>query len=115
MENPVASDLPALYNGASMLLLPSHYEGFGLTALEAMACGTPPIIADRSSLPEVVGDAGLRIDPDDPAMIANAIRRLLEDASLNEQLRAEGLARAKTFTWRRTAEITLQVYRQVVQ
>lgn len=107
------ADLPAVYNGASVLALPSHYEGFGLTALEAMACGTPVVAANRSSLPEVVGDAGLLVDPDDPASIADGLRRALEDSALRARLRIEGPARAAGFTWQRTAEIALSVYRAV--
>jgi glycosyltransferase involved in cell wall biosynthesis len=111
LEDAPESDMPAIYNGAEVVVLPSYYEGFGLTALEAMACGTPVVATNRSSLPEVVGDAGLLIDPYDPADIAAAIRRILEDGALRDQLRSAGPARAATFTWRRTAEIVLQVYR----
>jgi glycosyltransferase involved in cell wall biosynthesis len=114
LEDSPASDMPAIYNGASVLVLPSHYEGFGLTALEAMACGTPTVVANRASLPEVVGEAGLLINPDDSADIADAIRRVLYDADLRDRLRADGLARAATFTWRRTAETVLGVYRRVL-
>lgn len=110
LENIQASDLPAVYNAAVALVLPSYYEGFGLPALEAMACGTPAIVSDRSSLPEVVGEAGLLVDPDDPATIAESVRRLMDDSQLREHLRTAGLARAATFTWRRTAEIVHQVY-----
>ncbi len=114
VENPPRDDLPALYSGAAALALPSHYEGFGLTALEAMACGTPPVVSDRSSLPEVVGDAGLLVNPDDAGSIAGALRRLLTDSALRDTLRAAGLARARTFTWRRTAEIVREVYARVM-
>jgi glycosyltransferase involved in cell wall biosynthesis len=114
LEDITFADLPALYNGALALLMVSHYEGFGLPALEAMACGTPVVVANRSSLPEVVGDAGLLVDPDDPAAIAAAVQRLLEDGDLHRTLSADGLARAKTFTWRSTAEIVLQVYRSLL-
>jgi glycosyltransferase involved in cell wall biosynthesis len=119
LENTADSDLPAIYNGAAVLVLPSHYEGFGLPALEAMACGTPAIVANRSSLPEVVGAAvvgaaGLLVEPDDPAMIAAAVQRVLEDSALNEQLRRDGLAHAAHFTWRRTAETVLSVYRALL-
>lgn len=113
LEDAAHADLPAIYNGAAALVLPSHYEGFGLTALEAMACGTPPIVSDRSSLPEVVGDTGLLVDPDDPTALADAMRRILSDAGLRAHLRELGLARAATFTWRKTAETVLNVYRQV--
>ena len=114
VENPPRDDLPALYSGAAALVLPSHYEGFGLTALEAMACGTPPVVSDRSSLPEVVGDAGLLVNPDDEDSIADALRRLLTDSALRAALRDAGLARAATFTWRRTAEIVRTVYQRVM-
>jgi len=113
-ENFPAEDLPALYSGALALALPSFYEGFGLTALEAMACGTSPVVSDRSSLPEVVGDAGLLVNPDDPTSIAEALRRLLEDSALRARLRSTGLERARKFTWRRTAEIVRKVYDQVM-
>ncbi len=113
-ENFPAEDLPALYSGAIALALPSFYEGFGLTALEAMACGTPPIVSDRSSLPEVVGEAGLLVNPDDPESLADALRRLLEDTALREHLRLTGLERARQFTWRRTAEIVRSVYDRVM-
>jgi glycosyltransferase involved in cell wall biosynthesis len=111
IERPPVEDLVGLYNGARMLVMPSFYEGFGLPALEAMQCGTPPVVSDRASLPEVVGDAGLLVDPDDPAAIAEACRCLLHDAARYERLRAAGLARAARFTWRRTAETTLAAYR----
>jgi len=94
-----AEGLPALYRGARMLLLPSLYEGFGLTALEAMACGTPVITSKTSSLPEVVGDAALLVDPEDPASIASAIGRVLADDGLAKDLSARGLARARLFSW----------------
>ena len=113
VEDAPFEDLPALYSGALALALPSHYEGFGLTALEAMACGTPPIVSPRGSLPEVVGEAGLYAEPDDTDALADAMRRLLQDDTLRAELRRKGLARAATFTWRRTAEIALRVYRQV--
>lgn len=113
LADAAQADLPAIYNGAAALVLPSHYEGFGLTALEAMACGTPPIVSNRSSLPEVVEDVGLQVDPDDPTAIADAMRRILSDAGLRAHLRETGLARAATFTWRKTAETVLDVYRKV--
>lgn len=114
VENAPITDLPALYNGGLALVLPSHYEGFGLTALESMACGTPVITSDRGSLPEVVGDAGLLVSPDDPAEIAACMKHLLMDSALRSRLSAAGLARAATFTWRRTAEQTLAVYRRLL-
>lgn len=108
------SDLPAIYNAASLLVTPSFYEGFGLPALEAMACGTPVVAADRASLPEVVGEAGLLVNPDDPADIAQALARVLDDSSLRSQMRERGLAQAERFTWEKTAQATLEVYRDVV-
>ena len=114
IEDAPWADLPAIYNGATALVLPSHYEGFGLTAAEAMACGTPTIASNCSSIPEVVGEAGLLVDPDDPAEMADAIQRVLDDTALRDHLRIAGLARATAFTWRRTAEIVLDVYRRVL-
>ena len=103
----------ALYQGASAYVTPSSYEGFGLTALEAMACGVPVIAADRTSLPEVVGDAGLLVDLDAGA-IADAMRRVLMDQGLATELRRRGSARAAMFSWRETARLTAEVYRGTV-
>jgi glycosyltransferase involved in cell wall biosynthesis len=114
LENLAFDELIAIYNGAVALVLPSFYEGFGFPALEAMQCGVPTIVADRASLPEVVGDAGLLIDPEDPVSIADACERMLVQAELRAALREDGLARARTFTWRKTAEITRQVYQSVL-
>jgi len=98
-----------------MLLLPSLSEGFGLTALEAMACGTPVVVSNRSSLPEVVGDAALFVDPDDPASIASAIRRLFTDDTL-AKLHAElGLARASLFSWEKTARAVQAILHRVIE
>ena len=108
-------DLPRWYNAAGMFVYPSLYEGFGLPLLEAMACGTPVIAANTSSLPEVVGDAGLLVDPRDADELAGAIRRLAESASLREDLSARGRQRAAAYSWRRTAEETLAVYRDVMR
>lgn len=112
-ENIPPALLPALYNAASLLATPSFYEGFGLPALEAMACGTPTLVANRGSLPEVVGDSGLLVNPDDPDAIAEGLRRLLTDSGLRERLRTTGLARAGQFTWKRTASIVHRVYQQI--
>lgn len=108
------ADLPELYNAASVLVLPSFYEGFGLPALEAMSCGTPVVAADRASLPEVVGDAGLLVDPDDPEDIARALGRVLTEDALRARMQERGLERAARFTWEETARATLAVYRDVV-
>jgi glycosyltransferase involved in cell wall biosynthesis len=105
--------LPALYNMAHILALPSFYEGFGLTALEAMACGTVTVVSNRSSLPEVVGDVGLQINPDDPATIADALYHTVTDAAWRETMRQRSLERASTFSWERTAQVALSVYQKV--
>jgi glycosyltransferase involved in cell wall biosynthesis len=102
-------ELPALLSGALALVFPSFYEGFGLPALEAMACGTAVVAANSSSLPEVVGDAGLLVDPHDSEALAAAIQQVVEDTAVRTELRARGLARAAAFTWRRCAEETLRV------
>jgi glycosyltransferase involved in cell wall biosynthesis len=114
LENLSASDLPAVYNGAAALITPSFYEGFGLPALEAMACGVPTIVSNRGSLPEVVGDTGLLIDPDRPDDLADAMRRILIDSDLRQRSSEAGRTRAASFTWRCTAEIALSVYRRVL-
>lgn len=105
-------DLPALYTGALCFVYPSYFEGFGLPPLEAMRCGTPVIASDRTSLPEVVGDAGLLVDPFDEAALAHALAALLDDADLRTRLRTRGLARAASFDWRETARRTLEVYQR---
>lgn len=97
-------DLPALYRQAVMLVYPSLYEGFGLPVLEAMACGTPVITSGTSSLPEVAGEAALTVDPTDMADIAQAMAELLDNISLRNRLREEGIERARQFTWTRTAQ-----------
>ena len=106
------SDLPALYSGALALVYPSYFEGFGLPPLEAMQCGTAVIVGDRTSLPEVVGDAGVMVDPFDEDDIAAAIEKVINDSNLREQLRVKGLERAKLFNWRKTARQTLAVYQK---
>ncbi len=108
------ADLPGLYNAASVLTMPSFYEGFGLPALEAMACGTPVVVAERASLPEVVGEAGLLVNPDDPDDIAQALARALTDEPLRARMRELGLAQAARFTWEETARQTLAIYRMVL-
>lgn len=109
-----AHDLPALYGAATALVYPSLFEGFGLPPLEAMACGTPVVCSNTSSLPDVVGDAALMVDPLSAAALAGALRRVLDSADLRATLRAAGLARAALFTWERTARETLRVYRDAV-
>jgi glycosyltransferase involved in cell wall biosynthesis len=106
-------ELPAWYRGARALVSPSLAEGFGLPALEAMACGTPVIASNVSSLPEVVGDAGLLVDPTDTDAIADAMVRLLTDDSLRSDLKARGLERAAHFSWDSTAREMLMILDQV--
>jgi len=113
IEQVPGADLVGLYNGALLLAMPSFYEGFGLPALEALQCGTPVVVADRASLPEVVGVAGLLIDPDDPTTIADACWRIIHDASLRAHLQTEGQDQVRAFTWEETARRTLEVYRRV--
>jgi glycosyltransferase involved in cell wall biosynthesis len=107
-------ELAALMNGAIAFVYPSLYEGFGLPPLEAMACGTPVITSNRSSLPEVVGNAALLVDPEDTRELALAMARLVDDAPLREELRERGLERARAFSWQQTAELTSAVYESVV-
>jgi glycosyltransferase involved in cell wall biosynthesis len=102
-----------LYRAATAFVFTSTYEGFGLNPLEAMACGTPVISSNRSSLPEVVGDGGILIDPT-PGEIAAALAVLLNDANLQEALRQRGLEQAHTFSWSETARQTVQAYRGVL-
>ncbi len=107
-------DLPALITGAAALVFPSLYEGFGLPVLEAMACGTPVVTSNVSSLPEVAGEAALLVDPRSPAAIASAVTSILDEPALARRLREEGLKRAGRFSWRLTAERTLEAYRSVL-
>jgi glycosyltransferase involved in cell wall biosynthesis len=102
------------YSSAAVFAFPSRYEGFGLPLLEAMACGAPVVSSSASSLPEVVGDAGLLVDPSDVEGLCSALRQLLEDASLRQALSVAGRARAKKFSWRRMASETVRVYREVL-
>jgi glycosyltransferase involved in cell wall biosynthesis len=105
----------ALYRGALALVYPSLYEGFGLPLIEAMASGTPVLASHEASMPEVLGGAGLLLDPRDVSAWRDTIVRLVNDHALREDLRARGLARAATFTWQRTARLTLEAYREVAR
>ena len=107
-------ELPLWYNAADVFVYPSLYEGFGLPPLEAMACGTPVIVSDVSSLPEVVGDAALLVDPHKPDEWAAALSLLCRDADLRTDLVSRGLERAQEFSWTRMARETIQVYRDVL-
>jgi glycosyltransferase involved in cell wall biosynthesis len=106
--------LLSLYRSASALVYPSRYEGFGIPLVEAMACGTPVIAARSSSIPEVVGDASVVIDPDDEPAWIDAIERVLDDEQHAAALREAGSQRARLFSWRRTAEETARVYRRLL-
>lgn len=97
-------ELVSLYRGAAAYVDATLYEGFGYQVLEAMACGAPVVGSSLTSIPEVVGDAGIVCDPRDPAAIAAALQRVLDDPSLGESMRTKGIARAATFTWDRTGE-----------
>jgi glycosyltransferase involved in cell wall biosynthesis len=114
ITQPSDAELAGLMAGAAAFCLPSLYEGFGLTALEAMACGAPVVVSDRGSLPEVVGEAGVVTDPS-PMAIADALRRVLGDPELAARLSAAGRARAAQFTWARTADGWLAVLRDAAR
>lgn len=107
-------DLPAVYNAARCFVFPSLYEGFGLPALEAMACGVPVVTSNVSSLPEVVGEAALQVDPTSPQAIADAIARVLDDQGLAASLGHAGIERAAEFSWDGCALATLNAYRHVL-
>lgn len=103
-------DLPLFYNCAEVFVYPSLYEGFGLPPLEAMACGCPVVVSNCSSLPEVVGDAGILVDPYDHKKLAESLYEVLSDEGLRKHLTLKGLRRAKKFSWKETAKKTLKVY-----
>jgi glycosyltransferase involved in cell wall biosynthesis len=109
------NELPLWYNAAGVFIYPSIYEGFGLPLIEAMACGTPVIAADSSSLPEVTGDAGLIVGPRDVEGFARAILTLARSAEMRQELSERGLRHAAAYSWRRTAEETLAVYRDAIR
>jgi alpha-1,3-rhamnosyl/mannosyltransferase len=107
-------DLARLYSAAKALVYVSLYEGFGLPPLEAMASGTPVIVSGSSSIPEVVGDAGLQVDPCDEAAIRDAMRRLIDDPEMSTALVSRGIERARSFSWARCASTTREVYGRVL-
>jgi len=107
-------DLSAIYTGALAFLFPSLYEGFGLPALEAMQCGTPVIVSNTTSFPEVVGDAGLLVNPTDADSLCQAMLDLLSDEGLRRQLSRKGLARSKRFSWADCAEKTVNAYKTAI-
>jgi glycosyltransferase involved in cell wall biosynthesis len=106
-------DLPALYSAAALFAFPSIYEGFGLPVLEAMACGTPVVTSNTSSLVEVGGDAALLVEPTNVDAIADAMRRILEDTDLRQQLVNRGFEQARQFTWDRAALQLQEIYERV--
>ena len=113
VENLPNEELVALYNAAALLVLPSFYEGFGLPALEAMACGTPVVCSERGSLPEIAGDAALLVNPDDLDGLASAMERALDDEPLRVQLRSRGFANVARFSWEKAARETVEIYRRM--
>ena len=108
-------DLPALYSGALVFAFTSLHEGFGLVALEAMACGIPVVVQKNSSLSEVVGDTGLLVEPATPSAYAEALNKILQDENLYKTLRIKGLKKSEEYDWDRTACYTLQIYQEVAQ
>ena len=108
-------DKPAVYSAATVFVYPSRYEGFGLPVLEAMACGTPVVTSNVSSLPELAGDAAFQVSPEDTRSMGAAIIALCVDEALREEMRRRGLARAAAFTWQHTASATLDAYRKTLQ
>jgi len=110
----MGEELPLWYNAATLLAYPSVYEGFGLPVLEAQACGTPVLTSNLSSLPEAAGDAAVMVDPYDVEALVAGLNRLLMDRSLRDELRVRGLAHAGQFTWSRTAQETVRVYRRAL-
>jgi glycosyltransferase involved in cell wall biosynthesis len=114
VERIERADLPAVYNLARILAHPAWYEGFGLTPLEAMACGTPVVVSDRSSLPELVGEAGMVVAADDPEAWRRALEKVMDDADLAADLRRRGILRAAEFSWSRAAAMTWNAIDRVV-
>jgi len=105
------ADLPALYSLADLLAYPSLYEGFGIPVLEAMACGTPVVAGNNSSLPEAAGPAALLVDAQDVDGLADALMRALGDTTLRRQMIERGYVQARRFTWQRSASDLLEAYR----
>jgi glycosyltransferase involved in cell wall biosynthesis len=104
-------DLSAVYSGATAFLFPSSYEGFGLPPLEAMQCGTPVIASNTTAIPEVIGDAGLLVDPKDTESLCQAMLELLTNEELRHQLSQKGFMRSRKFSWAKCAEKTVDAYR----
>lgn len=110
-----SSELPALYSGSSAFVFPSIYEGFGIPVLEAMACGAPVVASNTSSLPEVAGDAAVMVDPYKTNEIADAIYDLISNPEKAELFKKKGFERVRLFSWKKTAEDTLRIYREVAE
>jgi glycosyltransferase involved in cell wall biosynthesis len=110
LGNPDKSRLIEIYNAANVLLAPSFHEGFGMTLLESLACGTPVITSNVSAMPEVVGDAGILIAPDDIEATVAAVERLYQDAAYCQALIHKGIERTNAFTWEKASEQIAQVY-----
>ncbi len=110
-----AEDLPTLMSMARLFVFPSIYEGFGYPVLEAMASGVPVITSTTSSLPEVIGEAGITVDPDDYAALSAGMKKILTDPTFHSLLRARGLERARMFSWEKTAQQTLEVFEAIVR
>ena len=108
-------DLRVLYSACSLFAFPSLYEGFGMPVLEAMACGAPVVSSNASSLPEVVGDAALLVNPLDVEGLTAAMTRVVEDAGLREDLRKRGALRVKVFSWEQSARDQLCVYQDLAR
>ena len=107
-------DMPAIYSLAEILVFPSLYEGFGLPPLEAMACGTPVVTSNMTSIPEIAGAASVLVDPESPAEIAGAMEMVLSSTDLRADLIEKGLAHVATYSWRRCAEETRNLYQRVL-
>lgn len=110
-----ASELPILYSLATVFVLPSLYEGFGLPVLEAFACGTPVIVSNRASLPEVAADAALSFNPESVDELCEAILKLIEDPQLRQEMREKGFRRVQCFSWKKAARETLEVYKEILE
>ena len=108
-------DLPTLFSAASLFAFPSRYEGFGLPVLEAMACGTPVVCANTSSLPEVTGDAAFLVPANNPTLLADTFRKVIDKPEIAARLSQTGRSRAAEFTWAKAAQTTLEVYHKVYQ
>jgi glycosyltransferase involved in cell wall biosynthesis len=107
-------DLPMLYNCAGIFVYPSLYEGFGLPPLEAMACGIPVITSNTSSLPEVIGDVGIMVDPTDDKSLCDAMYSVLTNKELWQHMSNKGLLRSKMFSWERSAQEILKIYDEIL-